>query len=277
MRSKSGLAIDRARRLFINFNADRITNMRNALIIGLLSTIFTATSCSTDSIVQFSPKGPLIVSESGTSVAMTVQLRPNTIAEGDELTIQLTSTNTNEVSVSAETFVFTKATETTPQAFSVTGVNDNKADGDKEVEIQYATTLKRGASTTVTQYSPLLVTNTDNDTGGATAGVTISASHLQVFEANSATFTVVLDAQPTGDVTIPLSIGTSISSISATSLTFTPSNYNSPQTVTLQVNTDHDNAFYSETDNVTFGAISSSDTEYSSIILAPISCTIIFT
>lgn len=252
--------------------------MRNIYdVSGLIFVILAAVSCGSDAPIQFSPAGPLTVSESGTSVDMTVNLRPNTLAEGDEMTIQIASTNTNEVSVNQETFVFIKATETAPQAFTLTGVNDNKADGDKKVEIQYSATLKHGDSTTVTQYSPLLVTNMDNDTGGATAGVTISVSHLQILEASSATFTVVLDAQPTGDVTIPLSIGTSISSISATSLTFTPSNYNSPQSVTLQVSTDHDHAFYSESDSVTFGAISSSDPEYSSIMLAPISCTIIFT
>ncbi|MFO0888459.1 MAG: cohesin domain-containing protein [Isosphaeraceae bacterium] len=68
------------------------------------------------------------------------------------------------------------------------------------------------------------------------AGITVSpTSGLTTTEAGgTATFTVVLDSQPTGDVTIALSSSnTAEGIIDLGSLTFTPDNWDVPQTVTV--------------------------------------------
>ena len=75
-------------------------------------------------------------------------------------------------------------------------------------------------------------TITDNDTAGVTVTPT---SGLTTSEAGgTATFTVVLNTQPTADVTIGLSSSdTTEGTVSPPSVTFTPLNWNVPQTVTV--------------------------------------------
>ena len=69
----------------------------------------------------------------------------------------------------------------------------------------------------------------------------ISAYSLTVAEGQTGTYTVALGAQPDQDVTISLSISPSTHlSASAETLTFTPTNWATPQTVTLTAGTDSD-------------------------------------
>jgi hypothetical protein len=73
---------------------------------------------------------------------------------------------------------------------------------------------------------------TDNDT----AGVTVApASGLAITgQGGTATFTIVLNSQPTADVTIGLSSSSpDEGTVSPASVTFTPANWNVPQEVTV--------------------------------------------
>ena len=80
-------------------------------------------------------------------------------------------------------------------------------------------------------------TITDDDT----RGVTVSETTLSVDEAdrgateNKTTYTVVLDSQPTGDVTVALTLtpATGTITVDNTTLTFKPSAWNTAQTVTI--------------------------------------------
>ncbi len=75
------------------------------------------------------------------------------------------------------------------------------------------------------------LTITDDDT----AGVTVSAPNpLNVSEGGTATYTVVLDSEPTADVTITAaSADGSKVSVSPASVTFTPSGWNTPRAFTV--------------------------------------------
>jgi hypothetical protein len=66
-------------------------------------------------------------------------------------------------------------------------------------------------------------------------GVQVSTTQLTLTEAgDAATFTVVLGAPPTGDVTLPASSSDlTEGTVSPAELTFTPNNWNAPQTVTI--------------------------------------------
>ena len=68
--------------------------------------------------------------------------------------------------------------------------------------------------------------------------------HLSLDEDSTNTYTIVLDKQPIGDVTVSMlsdSIGSSTSVATVTpSLTFTDSNWNTPQTVTVTGVKDND-------------------------------------
>ena len=80
--------------------------------------------------------------------------------------------------------------------------------------------------------SNVLVTNADNDVTGIT--VTPSSGLTTTEAGGTATYTIVLTSQPAADVTIALSsTDTTEGTISQSSLTFTPANWNIPQTVTV--------------------------------------------
>ncbi len=65
-------------------------------------------------------------------------------------------------------------------------------------------------------------------------GVTISNAALTVGEGFTRTYTVVLDSEPTGDVTVtPASGNSAAATVSPPSLTFDSGNWNTPQTVTV--------------------------------------------
>ena len=81
------------------------------------------------------------------------------------------------------------------------------------------------------------VTVTDDDTAGAT----VSATTLTVAEGGSATYTVVLDAQPTSDVVIGVTkSGSTDVTVSPATLTFTTSNWSTAKTVTVAAAQDAD-------------------------------------
>ena len=114
------------------------------------------------------------------------------------------------------------------------------------------------------------VTITDDDT----AGVTISKSSLTVTEQDSSgdTYTVVLDSQPTANVTISVG-GQSGTDVTAapTPMTFTTGNWATAQTVTVTGDDDADltNDMVSLTHNA-----ASSDSDYDGITIAGLTVTV---
>ena len=88
------------------------------------------------------------------------------------------------------------------------------------------------------------VTITDDDT----AGVTVSESALSIEEGGSGTYTVKLDTQPTASVTVTIAghastdISLSGGTLTDDTLTFTASNWDTAQTVTVTAGADNDAA-----------------------------------
>ena len=78
-------------------------------------------------------------------------------------------------------------------------------------------------------------------TGSATRGVTVSATVLTVTEGSTGAYTVVLDSQPTANVTVtPSRTGSSDVTFSPATLTFTALNWNTVQPVTVTAAQDGD-------------------------------------
>ena len=154
-----------------------------------------------------------------------------------DVTIGLTSSNTAEGTVSPSSLTFTPSGAgiwSTPRTVTVTGVDDLVADG----SVVY-TIVTAAASSTDTNYSGLnaadpSITNVDDET----SGITVTPASGPTTEAGgTATFTVVLNTQPTASVTIGLtSSNTAEGTVSPTSLTFNPAGagiWSTPQTVTV--------------------------------------------
>ena len=88
----------------------------------------------------------------------------------------------------------------------------------------------------------LTVTEVDADSAPpGVGGVTVTPTSLTVSEGESATYTVKLDAQPTTSVTVTLTkTGDRDLTASPETLSFTPSNWNRPQAVTVSTVPDED-------------------------------------
>ena len=166
------------------------------------------------------PSGDLKVAE-GNDKSFTVRLA---IQPSGEVQIALTMSGSDDVTLSPTSLTFTTDNWDSPQKIEATAAEDDDA---------------------VTDITNVLLTASgadyDNITGNIqiqtiendVRGLTISPSTLGLTEGDDDTFTVRLNAQPTGDVTIGLAAsGSADVTLSPDSLTFTASNWNIPKTVT---------------------------------------------
>ena len=97
------------------------------------------------------------------------------------------------------------------------------------------------------------------------AGVTISESELEINEGSSGTYTVVLDTEPTENVTIDITASTgSDLTFDSDRLTFTPQNWQTAQEVT--VNAGQDDDVVNDEATISHGIDSSSAIEYADLI-----------
>jgi hypothetical protein len=107
--------------------------------------------------------------------------------------------------------------------------------------------------------------------------VTVSTFYLSVTEGQQATYTAVLDSQPTDDVTVTLTPTTPGSgpdvTVSPLVLTFTDQNWNVPQTVTVDAG---DDTSYQEGRSITIsGAVASNDTDFDGIVLGDVTVDVV--
>ncbi|WP_143867261.1 DUF4347 domain-containing protein, partial [Nostoc linckia] len=82
--------------------------------------------------ITISPVNALVTTEAGGSANFTIQLDTQPTAD---VTINLSSSNVNEGTISATSVTFTAANWNTPQTITVTGVNDGIADGNTTYQI----------------------------------------------------------------------------------------------------------------------------------------------
>ncbi|MEZ6129931.1 MAG: hypothetical protein R3C59_14710 [Planctomycetaceae bacterium] len=117
------------------------------------------------------------------------------------------------------------------QTVTVSGQNDDVDDGDITYSIQVLPAVSSDPLYNGLDANDVSVTNVDNDS----VGVTVSAISGDTTESGgTATFTVVLNSEPTADVSIGLSSSdTTEGTVTTTPLTFTPLNWNQAQTVTV--------------------------------------------
>jgi CSLREA domain-containing protein len=218
--------------------------------------------------VTVTPTTARVTTEAGGTAQFTVVLNTQPTAN---VTINLSSSNTAEGTLSTNTLTFTAANWNVVQAVTVTGVDDAVVDGN----IAYTIVTSNAISSDVA-YSGLIIadvalTNTDNDV----AGVTVTPiSGLVTNEAGgTAQFSVVLNSQPTGNVTINLSSSnTSEVALSTPSITFNAANWNIAQLVTLTGLQDFVQDGDTAVTIVTSNALST-DLGYNSVVVADISVT----
>ncbi len=176
-----------------------------------------------------SPASGLITTEAGGTATFTVKLTSQPAAN---VTVALSSSNPAEGTVSPTSLVFTAANWNVAQTVTVTGVDDSVADGNVAYSIFTAPATSTDPNYAGKDAADVSVTNSDNDVVGFT--VTPSSGLVTTEGGGTATFTVRLNSQPTGDVTVGLtSSDTAEGTVSPSALTFTSGNWNTPQTVTV--------------------------------------------
>ncbi|QIG50214.1 hypothetical protein G5V57_22300 [Nordella sp. HKS 07] len=172
--------------------------------------------------------------------AVTVAGSPVPITEGGSggnFTLALTAQPTADVTISLSadakctlsdsSLTFTPANWSAAQSVTVTAVDDTIAEGPHSCAITTGDAAGDGYTGVV--VDDVTANVTDNDT----AGVIVAGSPVAVTEGGaSGSFAIALTAQPTADVTISLSPDSQCT-LSAGSLTFTPSNWSAAQSVTV--------------------------------------------
>ena len=169
------------------------------------------------------------------------------------------------VTVSPESLVFTAANWSRPQEVTVLAVEDDD-------ELDASATLVHAASSddpdyVKAEFNEIAVSLPDDDP----ADVTINPTTLRVAEGGSEDYTVVLDTRPSANVvlTVEPAGDPDLQGVPGT-LTFTPDNWNVPQTVTVSAVADDDTV---EGQTVFTRLAFSDDPDYDQIAVDPVTVT----
>jgi large repetitive protein len=175
------------------------------------------------------PTSGLVTSEVGGSDAFNVVL---TSEPSGTVTIAVASSDASEGTTVQSSLTFTPANWNQAQTVNVIGVDDVLADSLQTYTIILSPAVSSDSLYAGMDPADVSVTNLDNDVSGVTVDPT---SGLVVSEfGDTDTFTIVLDTAPTANVTISLTSSRPLEgTVLPTSVTFTPSNWNVPQTVTV--------------------------------------------
>lgn len=185
--------------------------------------------------VTIDPTAGLETTEAGGTDTFTVVL---TSQPKSDVVIDVATSDSTEGRISSDgatqtdalTLTFTSGDWNVPQTVTVTGVDDDVADGDQPYTIVTAAAVSADGNFSGRSVSNVSVTNTDDD--GAAIVVTPTSGLATTEAGGSDTFTIMLSSQPTANVTIGLSSSdTSEGAVSPSSVTFTAVNWNITQTV----------------------------------------------
>jgi hypothetical protein len=185
-----------------------------------------------------------------------------------DVTLSFHSSDTSEGVPSITSVTFTPANWSSPQLVTVTGQDDPTADGNQPYEIVFDAPVSEDPEyANLAAPESLALTNTDDES----AGIAVFApSGLTTSEAGgTAPFMVALHSQPTAGVTITLvSSQPDEGTPMPASLTFTETNWASPQLVSVHGNNDTI-ADGSQVYAINFGAVQSDDATYASLAPPP--------
>jgi hypothetical protein len=174
------------------------------------------------------PTAGLVTTEAGGTATFTLRLRSAPTAE---VTIALTSSDPSEGTVGPASLTFTAQDWATAQTVTITGVDDDVADGDQDYQI---TAVASSADPTYDGIAidSVAVVNEDDDT----AGILIEAeAPLTTDEAGRTdALTIRLTSQPVAAVTITVASSDPTEGVATPpSVTFTPDDWDAARTITV--------------------------------------------
>ena len=171
----------------------------------------------------------MITTEAGGEAEFTVVLNSEPTAN---VTITLYSSDEDEGTPDETTLLFTPDDWDAPQTVTVTGQDDDLDDGNQTYTIEVEPATSDDEDYQGEDGTDVELSNTDDET----AGITVDPiEDLITTEAGGeAEFTVVLNSEPTANVTITLySSDEDEGTLDETTLLFTSDDWDTPQTVTV--------------------------------------------
>ena len=151
-----------------------------------------------------------------------------------DVTVAIQVPEDTDIALDQTALAFTADNWNTPQRVTVTAHHDDDAVADEPVTITHTVT---GGDYEDVAAADVEGTITEDDT----TGVTISVTALEVTEGDAQSYTVVLDTEPTADVTVAIQVPDNADiALDQTALAFTADNWNTPQRVTVTAHHDAD-------------------------------------
>lgn len=201
-------------------NATGANSSGTGLVVGSPLTL----TLTDDDNAGLAVTGPITVSEPNTAAQFTIALLSQPTAP---VTINLITTS-QECTLSAYTITLT---DTTIAAITVTAVDDDIADGTQSCDIITAPALSNDIYYSGLNPADVIVNVADDDVAAVLVGP-ISGDTSEI--GGTATFTMVLQSQPTANVTVTLvSTDPTEGVVSPTLVSFGPANWSIPQTFTV--------------------------------------------
>ena len=182
-----------------------------------------------------------------------------------DVTVTITRSGDGDIGINDQELTFTDSDWETAQAVTVSAAQDDDARHD-------AASLSHTVSSTDEDYNGIGVSEVEVAvTDDETAGVSITPTKLTIAEGGSETYQVVLTSQPAHDVTVTITrSGDGDIGIDDQELTFTGSDWETAQTVTVSAAQDDD----ARDDVATLShSVASTDTDYNGISVSQVAVT----
>ena len=181
--------------------------------------------------------------EEGDSAAYTVVL---TSEPAGDVTVAIEGITDTDLLLDNASLTFTAQNWSIPQTVTVTAEHDNDAVDEPQVTITHSVSSTDDPTYGGLNVGSIVVTVTDDDT----VGVTVTPTELTIDEGASSTYTVVLDTEPTADVTVTIErVRHSRLRWKPASLIFTTQDWSTPQTVGVKAK--HDPSTDDERETIT--------------------------
>ncbi|NJK37403.1 MAG: hypothetical protein HC920_06335 [Oscillatoriales cyanobacterium SM2_3_0] len=179
--------------------------------------------------ILITPTTGLTTSEAGGTAQFAVVLASRPITE---VVINLSSSNIQEGTLGTSALTFNPANWDTPQVVTITGVDDEIADGNIPYTIITEAALSADENYSGLELEDINVVNADNDLPGIRVSPT--SGLITTESGGTAEFTIVLNTQPTANVVLNLSSSNSLEGVpSLATVNFSPVNWFQPQTITV--------------------------------------------
>ncbi|MCY4530593.1 MAG: hypothetical protein OXD46_16395, partial [Chloroflexi bacterium] len=206
--------------------------------------------------------------EEGSTATYTVVLDN---APAGDVTVTISGHDGTDASLDKTTLTFTDQDWSMAQTVTVTAEHDGDSDNEDDVTLTHTVASTDDSGYDGISGDSVTVSITDDDEIGAT----FVPTELSLTEGETATYTVVLNTQPSGDVTVTIggNADTDVS-LDETTLTFTDQDWNVEQTV--KVTAEHDSDDQDEADvTLTHTMASADDSDYDGITADSLIVTVI--